>query len=149
MLILTSASSFANIKPPISPIITPHVSEEAKKNINWKAAFLTEKKGQVVFMNISPDTCPSNEIGMETHKYDQVIFVVEGAGKAILNKETSSIASGDMILIPQGTPHNVINLSTKNPLKLISICSGIEIPPHAVYKKKADEPVGLARVLLR
>lgn len=134
-LMLTPILSFANIVAVVTPIF-----EKAQKNNNWKIAFLTGKKAQVVFMNITPKTNPKNEIGMETHKFDQIIIVVEGNGKAILNNKTSMINPGDMIFIPQGTPHNIINLNEKIPLKIISIYSDTDIPAHAVYKKKSDEP---------
>lgn len=114
--------------------------EEAKKNNNWKTAFATGKNEQIVFMNVSPLTNPNNEIGMEVHPFDQVILIVKGTGKAILNEKTSMVKEGDMLFIPQGMSHNVINLDKKRELKLISFYSDTDIPKGAVYKKKADQP---------
>jgi hypothetical protein len=59
----------------IKPVITEQVIKEAMKNRNWKKAVITGEHAQIVFMSISPKTNPSNEIGMETHKFDQVIFM--------------------------------------------------------------------------
>lgn len=123
-----------------SAVIAEHIFDKVKKNPNWKVAFATGKDGQVVFMNVNPSTNPKNEIGMETHEFDQVIFVVEGRAKSIINGKISTVNTGDMIFIPQGVPHNFINLNTKKSLKIISVYSGNDIPKHAIYKKKSDAP---------
>lgn len=123
----------------IQPTITHQLFEKAKKNTNWKSAFVTGKHNQVVFMNISPNTNPKNEIGMETHPFDQIILIVKGEGKADLGGEKSSVKSGDMLFIPQGTAHNLINSNDKNDLKIVSIYSDTDIPANSIYKKKEDE----------
>lgn len=121
------------------PMVAKQFLEEAKKNTNWKTAFATGKEEQIVFMNISPLTNPNNEIGTEVHPFDQVILIVQGSGKAILNGNTSSIKSGDMIFIPQGVEHNVTNSDPKKELKLVSFYSQTDIPKGAVYPKKSDQ----------
>lgn len=143
--ILIPTQSFADIEAntvdnTINAIVAPQIFEKAKKNDDWKFAFFTGKSAQIVFMNISPSTNPNNEIGMETHKFDQIIFIAEGKGKAILNGKSSVVKSGDMIFIPQGIPHNIINLNAKKPLKIISVYSDTDIPANAIYKKKSDVP---------
>ncbi|HUX78887.1 MAG TPA: cupin domain-containing protein [Alphaproteobacteria bacterium] len=140
------ASAFAAEKKDIAdnkisqPMVADKLFDIAQSNENWKLAYATGKNAQVVFMNISPKTNPKNEIGMETHAFDQVIFIVKGDGKAILDKKVSMTKPGDMIFIPQGTPHNVINLSPKEELKIVSIYSDTDIPAHSSYKTKEDEP---------
>ncbi len=124
----------------IKPVVVTQFLEKAKKNNNWKIAFVTGKHEQIVFMNVSPLTNPDNEIGMEDHPFDQVILIVEGRGKAVLGKQTSIVKEGDMIFIPQGMPHNIINLDQAKGLKLISFYSETDIPSGAVYGKKADAP---------
>ena len=139
--ILTFATSEKNASDNkvIHPLVTHQLFEKAKENKNWKTAFVTGKHHQVVFMNISPSTNPKNEIGIETHPFDQIILIVEGKGKADLAGEMSEVNSGDMIFIPQGTPHNVINLNQKNDLKIISFYSDTDIPANSIYKKKEVE----------
>lgn len=132
--------SFAMADNNINAVVTSQILEKARKNTNWKFAFVTGKDAQVVFMNITPSTNPNNEIGMETHKFDQIIFIAEGNGKAILNGKESQVKSGDMIFIPQGTPHNVINLNAKKPLKILSVYSATDIPMNAIYKTISDTP---------
>lgn len=118
---------------------------KAKANQNWKVAFATAKNGQVVFMDVSPNTNPKNEVGMETHPFDQIIIVAEGKGKAVFNGKESTFKAGDMIVIPQGTAHNIINLNANQPLKIISIYSDRDIPANSVYEKKSDEPPEASR----
>lgn len=120
------------------PMVAHQFIEEAKKNVNWKTAFATGKQEQIVFMNISPVTNPNNEVGQEVHSFDQVILIVEGNGKAVLNGKTSMVKEGDLIFIPQGTQHNIVNLNEKKELKLVSFYSQTDIPKGAKYKTKAD-----------
>lgn len=130
--------SNASQENPINAVVANQIFEKARKNENWKLAFATGKSAQVVFMNISSGTNPKNEIGMETHTFDQIIFVTEGNGKAILNGKSSMVNSGDMIFIPEGVEHNVINLNASKPLKILSVYTATDIPAKAVYKNKAD-----------
>lgn len=52
----------------------------------------------------------------------------------------SLVNAGDLIFIPQGTDHNVINLDQNKPLKILSVYSDNDIPDKADYKTKAEEP---------
>lgn len=137
---LTSYAAKSKDTKSISPIVTKKIINKAKDNNYWKIAFITGKQGQVVFMNVSPETNPKNEIGMETHPFDQIIIIAQGNGKAILNNKTFNVEEGDLIFIPQGTEHNVINLNKELPLKIISIYSDTDIPANSSYKKKKNEP---------
>jgi hypothetical protein len=69
----------------IQPMVAKQIIKTAKKNRYWKAAFATGKHEQIVFMTVSPLTSPKNEIGMEVHPFDQVILIIEGSGKTVLN----------------------------------------------------------------
>lgn len=137
---LFAGSKETAINNKINAVISPKVFEMAKNNENWKLALVTGKDAQVVFMNITPTTNPNNEIGIETHQFDQVIFVVEGQAKSVLNGKKSTVRAGDMIFIPQGIPHNFINLNVKKPFKIISVYSATDIPENAAYKQKSDTP---------
>jgi quercetin dioxygenase-like cupin family protein len=137
--LLSQANENTNMKI-TSPMVAKQIFDEVRNNHNWKSAFATGEQAQVVFMDVSPVTSPNNEIGMETHKFDQIIFVVEGDGNAILNGQTMPIKAGDMIFIPLGTAHNVINLNKSKSLKILSVYSGNDIAAGAVYKKNSDEP---------
>lgn len=129
--------SYAN--KDIHPSVTPQILEKARANDYWKKAFITGKHAQIVFMNVSPMTNSNNEIGMETHPFDQVIMIAQGNGKSILNGKKTIVETGDLIFIPKGTKHNVVNLNQNEGLKIISIYSATDIPAGSAYKKKVDE----------
>ncbi|WP_423063817.1 cupin domain-containing protein [Candidiatus Paracoxiella cheracis] len=139
LLLCILACLIPNLSFALNPAgVTPKLLNVAAQNTNWKVSFVTAEHGQVVFMNVSPITNPKNEIGSETHKFDQMILIVQGRGKAVLDGKTSTVTAGDMIFIPEGTVHNVINL-TQKPLKLISFYSDRDMPANTVYAKKSDD----------
>ncbi len=121
----------------IEPMVAKKIVEQAKQNQNWKLAFATGKQEQIVFMSISPKTNPKNEIGVEVHEFDQLILIVEGTGKAILKGKETAVQAGDMIFVPLGIEHNVINTGTE--LKLISFYALTDIPADSVYPTKSDQ----------
>ena len=123
-----------------APAVTKDIFKVAEKNENWKTAFQTGTQMQVVFMNVSPATNPKNEIGMEKHPFDQAILIVEGKGEAVLDGKRLPFSEGDMIFIPKGTEHDVINTDKDGELKVASFYSQMDIPAGSVYKTKADEP---------
>lgn len=137
--LLFALSAQASASEQAQPQVVEQLIQKAKSNTNWKVAFVTGKYEQIVFMNISPLTNPKNEIGAERHSFDQVILIVEGRGKAVLGGKTSFVEEGDMIFIPEGTVHNVINIRSDHPLKLISFYSDTDIPKGSIYRTKADE----------
>lgn len=139
LVILFCVPIYAAVNGSIQPQVIEKVAQKAKDNTDWKRAYVTGRHEQIVFMNISRQTNPKNEIGMETHPFDQVILIVEGKGKAVLNGKTSFVEEGDLIFIPKGAKHNVVNLSSDKPLKIISFYSDTDIPKGSVYKTKADE----------
>lgn len=122
------------------PMVFEKIYGTAEKNANWKTALATGKQGQIVLMSVSPQTNPNNEVGMETHPFDQIILISDGHAKVILNGETHTANAGDLIFIPQGTAHNIINLDKDKPLKLISFYSLMDIPANSTYPTKADQP---------
>lgn len=138
--ILSYAANVERVSPEFQPVIAEDFLATVKKNTNWKKAFITGEHEQVVFMNISPLTNPANEIGMEVHPFDQVIFIVSGKGQAVLGEKTSKVKSGDLLFIPKGTKHNVINLEKSKELKIASFYSDNDIPKDAEYRTKADTP---------
>ncbi len=124
----------------IQPMIIHDIVKQAQKNENWKTAVATGKYEQIVFMNVSPTTNPKNEIGLEVHPFDQVIYVIEGEGTMVLDDSSSKVKEGDVIFVPTGTSHNLINLRAHKPLKVISFYSSTDIPAQSAFPKKDSEP---------
>lgn len=124
----------------IEPSVVHHIFEKIRFNENWKVPVATGEEAQVVMMSISPKTNPNNEVGMETHAFDQVIFIISGHAKAILNQKEYDLHTGDMIFVPLGTAHNVINLNTDKPLKLMSVYSQKDMPDLILKTKEEETP---------
>ncbi len=104
-------------------------------NEYFRRVLYTGQHAQLVVMSLKPN----EEIGLEVHEIvDQFLRIESGEGKVILNGEEYPIKDGDAFIVPAGTHHNVINTSSKKPLKLYTIYS----PPHhkdgIVHKTKQD-----------
>lgn len=105
------------------------------ENDNFRKVLYTGQHAQLVVMSL----LPSEDIGMEVHGVtDQFLRIEKGEGKVILNGEERIVKDGDVIIVPAGTEHNLINTSSQNPLKLYTLYS----PPHhkdkIVHKTKKD-----------
>lgn len=94
----------------------------------------TGKHTQVVVMCIPP----GGEIGMEVHPdTDQVLYLLEGSGKVILNDEEAVYEKGDLVLVNAGTNHNFVNTGDKD-LKILTMYSPPHHPVGTVHKTKAE-----------
>lgn len=78
------------------------------------------------------------DIGEETHPTtDQILFLVEGSGQAVIEGQTSEFSEGEAVFVPAGTKHNFVNTGNSD-LKLYTVYSP---PAHAdgtVHKTKAE-----------
>lgn len=92
-------------------------------NTSFRHVLFTGQHAQLVVMSL----LPNEDIGFEVHEIvDQFFRIEKGEGKVIIDSKEYVIKNGDAFIIPAGTKHNVINTSSKNPLKLYTIYS----PPH-------------------
>ncbi|MEI7425082.1 MAG: cupin domain-containing protein [Candidatus Staskawiczbacteria bacterium] len=112
-----------------------NIEQETLNNENFRKVLYTSQHGQLVVMSLNP----SEDIGMEVHKYtDQFFRVDNGEGKVIIDGEESIISDGFAVVVPAGSMHNVINTSAEKPLKLYTIY----MPPHhvdgVVHKTKEE-----------
>jgi len=123
-----------------NPVVIQNMLEKAQANNDWKLAIVTGKYAQVLLRSISLYSNPKNETGMQALVFDQIIMVVEGQGKVVLNDKTSTINEYDMVFIPEGTRHNIINTDTDNPLRLITFYSGNDILANEILKKNTSIP---------
>lgn len=111
-----------------------NVYGRAMENSFFREVLENGKHVQVVIMSIPP----GGEIGMETHPdNDQILYLIAGEGKVILNGEESPYRSGDMVLVPAGTEHNFTNTGTGD-LKIITSYSPPHHPAGTIHKTKAD-----------
>ena len=110
------------------------INKQAISNEYYRHVLATGPKSQVVIMSIPA----GGEVGAETHPdNDQVLFLVEGSGKAILNGAEESFAPGDAVLVPAGTRHNFV-ADPDAPLKIITVYAPPHHPDGLIHKNKAQ-----------
>lgn len=112
-----------------------HIEDESIKNNNFRKVLYTGKFSQLVVMSL----LPGEEIGEEVHDHVDQFFRFEvGEGKAILDGEEVLFAADDVVIIPAGVRHNIINTSATETLKLYTIYSPANHPDGTVHTTKAE-----------
>ena len=113
-----------------------NIEKETLDNDNFRKVLYTGKHLQLVLMSLKP----GEEIGEEIHQNNDQFFRFEsGTGKCTIDENNYQVTEGDVIVVPAGTKHNVINTSDE-PFKMYTIYS----PPNhqdgiiRVTKKAAD-----------
>lgn len=111
-----------------------NIEEEAIKNENFRKVLYTSSYMQLVVMSLKP----GEEIGKEIHGVDQFFRFEEGYGKVIVGDKEYEVEDDDVIIVPAGIEHNVINISESEDLKLYTIYA----PPHhkdGIIRKTKEE----------
>lgn len=110
------------------------IKKLTKENTNFRTVLYTGKQAQIVAMSIPV----GEDIGEEVHpNTDQIIFIVDGDGEAILNGETRRIEEHDVVFVPAGTTHNFKNIGDEE-LKLFTVYAPPEHLDGTVHKTKED-----------
>ncbi len=112
-----------------------NIEEKTINNDYFREVIFTGKYCQLVVMCLKP----GEEIGSEVHKnVDQFFRIEKGKGKVIINGKENQFTNGVGIVVPAGSEHNVINISTSNDLKLYTIYSPPQHKDGIVHKTKED-----------
>lgn len=122
-----------------SPYIA-NIERAAQQNPNFRTAVWTGCHLQMTVMCIPP----CGEVGLEIHENtDQLIRVEQGIavvkiGKCVNQPDfQQNMCKGDIVFIPAGTWHNVINIG-RNALKISSVYAPPNHPRGTVHLRKAD-----------
>ncbi|HET7421686.1 MAG TPA: cupin domain-containing protein [Candidatus Dormibacteraeota bacterium] len=123
-------------------MIKPYVNDlkdAAKDNDFFRKVVFTGSHLQLVLMSLEP----GEEIGEEVHEVDQLLSIVKGEGKAVLDGQEQKFEKGMAVCVPAGVRHNVINSGDK-PMKVFTIYAP---PQHAAgtVQEKKPEPVAAGR----
>lgn len=82
------------------------IEELTTENTDFRRVLYTGEHMQLVLMSL----LPGEEIGLEVHEENDQFFRFEsGFGTVIIAETQYSVVDGDAVIIPAGTPHNVIN----------------------------------------
>src|SRR3989304_9904029 len=88
-----------------------NIEELVLQNSNFRKVLFTAPPSQLVLMCLRPN----EDIGEEIHeKEDQFFRFEEGAGKVITDGTEHQVKDGDVVIVPAGAKHNVINASNSN-----------------------------------
>jgi mannose-6-phosphate isomerase-like protein (cupin superfamily) len=112
------------------------IEKLTEANKYFRQVLFTGKYAQLVVMCLKP----GEEIGNEVHHtVDQFFRIEEGEAKFVFGgKEEHNVKSGDAVIVPAGTFHNVINTSLKEQLKLYTLYSPPNHPDGTVHKTKDE-----------
>jgi mannose-6-phosphate isomerase-like protein (cupin superfamily) len=106
----------------------------AKTNTYFREVLATGPHSQLVVMSIPV----GGEIGEETHEHvDQILVIVAGEGAAILDGLPTSLRAGDLVQVPAGTRHNIVN-TTSSDLRLYTVYAPPQHAPGTIHRTKAD-----------
>jgi len=112
-----------------------HIEDETLLNANFRKVLFTGRYSQLVMMSLKPN----EEIGLEVHETTDQFFRIEaGDGKVVMNGEETLVSDGDAIVVPAGTQHNVINMSSTEYLKLYTIYSPAQHKDRTIHATKED-----------
>lgn len=115
-------------------MIFENIKELAKENTNFRHVIFTGQHSQIVLMSLLPD----EEIGEETHETsDQILCIVKGEGKAIIEGQESPIAKHSVVFVSANTLHNIINTGEED-MKLYTIYAPSVHADGLIHKTKAD-----------
>ncbi len=118
-----------------------NIETDTLANNNFRKVLFTAPHSQLVLMSL----LPGEEIGMEVHAdVDQFFRFEAGVGKAVLNGEEVSLKDGDVVIVPAGTNHNIINTSMTESLKLYTVYSPANHPDGTIHATKAEAIAGEA-----
>ena len=109
------------------------VKHEAKENAAFRAELFTTDRTQLTIMSLRP----GEDIGEEVHQADQLIYVVKGEGRAVMDGTEQSVEGGAIICVPAGVRHNVKNTDDE-PMKLFTIYSPPQHARGTLHRTKAD-----------
>lgn len=99
------------------------IEEATRNNSAFRRVLYTGHHTQLVLMSLKP----GEEIGEEVHTdTDQFFRFESGVASVVIDGIESEVKAGDVVIIPAGAKHNVVNTSTTASLKLYTLYS----PPH-------------------
>lgn len=114
-------------------IFTGDIKELTLHDEYFRKVLFTGSHAQLVLMSLNP----GEDIGEEIHTVDQILFFIQGEGKAILDGEEYEIKENSVFCVPAGTKHNFIN-STKGIMKLYTVYAPVEHRDGVIHKTKIE-----------
>ena len=94
-----------------------NIEKDTLENENFRKVLYTGKHLQLVLMTLKV----GEDIGSEIHAANDQFFRFEsGSGKCVIDENEYKVKDGDVIVVPAGARHNVINIGVDE-LKMYTI----------------------------
>lgn len=94
------------------------IKQYALENEFYRRVVFTGSHSQLVVMNIRK----GEQTETESQDADTIVFIVKGKGKSILERRSRDIGKHDLVLVPKGKVHSLLN-SAHRSLKVIAVCA--------------------------
>lgn len=95
-----------------------NIEKDTLENNNFRKVLYTGKHLQLVLMSLKV----GEDIGEEIHPNNDQFFRFEsGIGKCVIDGNEYKVKDGDVIIVPAGAKHNIINADTKTELKMYTL----------------------------
>lgn len=121
-------------------IFSFNIEDSALKNQNFRKTIWTGRFMQITLMSVDS----GSSIGLEVHPdNDQLLKIECGVGQVLIGKSKERLSyqkrvkKGDLIIIPAGMWHNVINLG-RECIKLYSVYAPPHHKPGVTHRTKQD-----------
>lgn len=112
-----------------------NIEKQTLENNFFRRVLFTGTYAQLVVMSL----LPNEDIGSEAHpNVDQFFRFESGGGRVVVNGEEQLVKNGDAVIVPAGAQHNIINVSSTEPLRLYTIYSPPNHPDGTVHQTKAE-----------
>ena len=100
-----------------------NIERTTLENNSFRKVLYSGHHLQLVLMSLKA----GEDIGMEIHQDNDQFFRFEGgSGKCIIDGNEYSVKDGDVIVVPAGAKHNIMNADSTKELKMYTIYA----PPH-------------------
>jgi mannose-6-phosphate isomerase-like protein (cupin superfamily) len=109
------------------------IDKATLQNEDFRKVLFTGPNSQLVVMSLKP----REEIGQEKHKVDQFFRIEQGSAILKMGGKEYRLGKDSAFIVPAGVAHNVRNVGGDE-LKLYTIYSPPQHPPHTVHQTKAD-----------
>jgi mannose-6-phosphate isomerase-like protein (cupin superfamily) len=115
-------------------MIFNNIKDLTKENTDFRHVIYTGIHSQLVLMSL----LPGEDIGEEVHETsDQILFIVDGDGKAMINGEVTTFEEHSVVYIPAGAKHNIVNTDDEE-MKLYTVYSPPMHKNGTINHTKAD-----------
>lgn len=119
------------------------IKKAAKENDFFRKVLFTGKSSQLVIMSLEP----GEDIGEEVHSVDQIIYAVDGEGMVELDGNKNEFEKGDVVFVPAGVRHNVVNAEDEHAMKLFTVYAPPQHADGTIHPTKADAEAAEAKPL--